>query len=123
VQPQEPARSHGAWNSTAVRLAGLLVCLGVLVLVLVARTGGDDGGARAAASSDRLGACTQNMPSAATIGFGELVKLRATLLAAMARAGGRRYEGGTAPAAAFWTDGSPQPIAGAWRGPDVAGEV
>lgn len=114
MQPQEPARSHVVWNSTAVRLVGLLLCLGVLVFALVARAG-SGGGAGAGASSGSVSACVGRMPSPATIDFAELVKLRATLLGVMARAGGRRYEGGPAPAAAFWTDDSPQTIAAARR--------
>jgi hypothetical protein len=106
VQPQEPAQPHGAWNSTAVRLVGLLLCLGVLVFVLIARAGG--GGA--ARPSDSGSACVGRLPSPATIDFAELVRLRATLLGVMTLVGGRRYEGGAAAPAAFWSDASPQPI-------------
>jgi hypothetical protein len=107
VQPQEPARSHGIWNSTAVRLVGLLMCLGVLVFVLVAKAG-DGGGARRSFSG-----CVGRVPSPATIDFAELARLRATLLGVTARAGGQRYQGGPAQPTTFWTDDSPQTIASA----------
>jgi hypothetical protein len=105
VQPQEPARPHGAWSSTAIRLLGLLLCLGVLVFVLVAKAGGG--------SSGSLSACAGHLPAPTTVDFAELVKLRATLQGVMARAGGRRYEGGAAVPGAFWSDASPQTIAAA----------
>lgn len=53
------------------------------------------------------------MPSPATIDFAELTQLRATLIGAMARAGGRRYQGGPAQPTTFWTDDSAQTIASA----------
>jgi hypothetical protein len=106
VQPQEPARPHGPWNSAAVRLVGLLLCLGVLVFALVARAGAGGGGG----SSDSASACAGRVPAPATINLAELVRLRATLLGVMAQAGGRRYEGGAAAPAAFWSDASPQAI-------------
>jgi hypothetical protein len=109
VQRQEPARSHGAWNSTAIRLVGLLLCLGVLVFVLVAKAVGGGAGE----SSRGFSACVPHLPSPTTVDFAELVKLRATLLKPVARAGGRRYEGGMAVPAAFWSDASPQTIAAA----------
>ncbi len=109
VQPPEPARPLRAWNSTAVRLGGLLLCLGVLVFALVAQAG-DGGGSNRSTS-----ACVGRIPSPATIDFAELTRLRATLLGAMARAGGRRYQGGPAQPTALWTDDSPQAIASARR--------
>jgi hypothetical protein len=111
VQPPEPARRHGAWNSTAVRLIGLLLSLGVLVFALVARAG--EGGK----SSHGARACVGPVPSPATIDLAELAKLRATLLGAIAPAGGHRYQGGPAQPTALWTDDSPQAIAAA-RGRD-----
>ncbi len=81
----------------------------MLVFVLVARAGGGGAGG----SSDSASACVGRLPSPATIDFAELVKLRATLLGVMAQAGGRRYEGGAAAPAAFWSDASPQPITAA----------
>ena len=107
VQPQEPARSQRAWNSTAVRLGGLLLCLAVLVFALVAKAGDGSG------SSHSTSACVGRVPSPATIDFAELTRLRATLLGAMARAGGHRYQGGVAQPTALWTDDSPQPVASA----------
>ncbi len=109
MQPQEPARSHGAWNSAAIRLVGLLLCLGVLVFVLVAKAGGGDAGG----SSRGFSACVPRLPSPTTVDFAELMKLRATLLEPMARTGGRRYEGGMAAPGTFWSDASPQTIAAA----------
>jgi hypothetical protein len=109
VQTQEPARRHGAWNSTAVRLIGLLVCLGVLVFALVAKAGDGRG------SSHSMRACVGPVPSPATIDFAELAELRATLGGAIAHAGGRRYQGGPAAPTALWTDDSPQTIEAARR--------
>ncbi|HUA74899.1 MAG TPA: hypothetical protein VL988_09095 [Solirubrobacteraceae bacterium] len=96
------------WMQTPVRLVGLLFCLGVLVFALVAKGGGN-----AAGSSPDRDACVAGMPSVQTVGLNELVKLRATLRGVMASAGGRRYEGGIAAPAAFWTDASPQGVAAA----------
>lgn len=109
MQRQEPARSHSTWNSTAIRLVGLLLCLGVLVFVLVAKAVGGGAGK----SSGGFSACVPRLPSPTTVDFAELVKLRATLLEPMARAGGRHYEGGMAAPGALWSDASPQTIAAA----------
>jgi hypothetical protein len=103
--PPERPRRNALWTKPAVRLAVLLACLVALIAVAVARFSGSAPSARGAS------ACVASrLPSVPEIGPARLSALRASLLQAVARAGGRRYAGGIAVPLAFWSDEPPHTI-------------
>ncbi|HEV2923197.1 MAG TPA: hypothetical protein VGW98_04125 [Solirubrobacteraceae bacterium] len=93
------------WMSRRIRLLVLLACLTAVVLALL--HAGTGVFSSTALKSARL-ACNPVVPQLARANFGQIRRLRASLLGIMAPLARRRYAWGPVPATVAWTDNPPE---------------
>lgn len=99
------------WGGQRVRLTVLLVCLGAAIVALLGTRSsllgavgtGEGGGAEGASTW----CVPHGLPAPAGADIGELLELRADLLAVFAFSGGRRYARGVVAPADMWSDDLP----------------